>query len=181
MSTHSSKLKLVLALFAILFSGVAFKANAGLDSYEIFLNNKLILKQYVNQALSLESLGLDQSNINDQLVVYYSQCNAPDKLGKGRSISVRDSKGNTVKKWNFADAKNGNAGMVIPVKELLPLGKKTPLSKLSLFYAAEGQRGQLLANFHFGSKSTTYYQKQSSPAGNVKQGTYFTFPELWLL
>src|SRR5215213_4945686 len=107
MSAHNLKQKLLFAVFPILLCGTAFTAKAGLDSYEIYLNNKLILKQYVNQPLKLESLGLDQSNINDRLVIYYSQCNAQDKIGKGRSISVKDAKGNTLKKWDFADARNG--------------------------------------------------------------------------
>ena len=169
MSANHSKQKLLLAVFSILLCGTAFKAKAGLDNYEIYLNNKLILKQYVNQPLTIASLGLDQSNINDQLVIHYSQCNAPDKLAKGRSILVKDVHGNTIKKWNFKDAKEGHTGMIIPVKDLLQLEKKTPLSKLSLYYTAQGHAtGQLLANFHFGSKSTTY-QKQKSILEGVKE------------
>jgi hypothetical protein len=181
MFTHHSKQKFLLAVFSILLCGTAFKAKAGLDSYEIYLNSKLILKQYVNQPLNLESLGLDQSNINDRLVIHYSQCNAPDKLGKGRSISVKDGSGNTIKKWSFADAKDGQTGMVIPVKELLQLEKKTPLSKLSLYYTAEGHAtGQLLANFHFGSKSTTYSQEHKSAVKILPIGSYFTISILLL-
>jgi hypothetical protein len=175
MFTHHAKQKLLLAVFSILLCGTAFKAKAGLDSYEIYLNSKLILKQYVNQPLNLESLGLDNSNINDRLVIHYSQCNAPDKLGRGRSISVRDASGNTIKKWNFADAKSGQTGMVVPVRELLQLEKKTPLSKLSLYYSAEGHAtGQLLANFHFGNKSTTYSQEHKSVVKNLQVYSYFT-------
>ena len=179
MFTHHSKQKFLLAIFSILLCGTAFTAKAGLDSYEIYLNSKLILKQYVNQPLNLESLGLDQSNINDQLTIHYSQCNAPDKLGKGRSISVKDATGNTIKKWNFADAKKGQTGMVIPVKELLQLQNTTPLSKLSLYYAAEGHAtGQLLANFHFGSKGTTYNQQYKSAINFLPVYSYFTFSTL---
>ena len=179
MFTHHSKQKFLLAIFSILLFGTAFQAKAGLDSYEIYLNNKLILKQYVNQPLTLESLGLDQSNINDQLIIHYSQCNAPDKMGKGRSISVKDASGNTIKKWSFADAKSGQTGMVIPVKELLQLEKKTPLSKLSLYYTAEGHAtGQLLANFHFGSKGTTYNQEYKSAIKYLSIGSYFTISTL---
>src|SRR5688500_8641213 len=133
MLAHHGKQRFLLAVFLVLLCGSAFKAKAGLDSYEIYLNNKLILKQYVNQPLTLESLGLNASNINDRLVIHYSQCNAPNKLGKGRSIVVKDSKGNALKKWNFADAKDGHTGMVIPVKELLALEKKSPLNNLSLY------------------------------------------------
>lgn len=157
MSTHNLRQKFLFAVLSILLCGTAFTAKAGLDSYEIYLNNKLILKQYVNQPLKLESLGLDQSNSNDRLVIYYSQCNAPDKIGRGRSISIKDAKGNTIKKWDFGNERKNETGMVIAVKELLALEKKMPLSELSLYYSAEGRpMGQLLANFHFGKNGTTY-------------------------
>ncbi len=168
-------LLIVLLSFVCCFS--AFKAKAGLDSYEIYLNNKLLVKQHVNQPLSLDNLGLDASNINDRLIIYYDQCTAPNKLGKSRSILVRDSQGNTIKKWSFADAKEGRSGMVIPVKELLQLEKKS-VSKLSLFYTAEGHGGQLLANFQVGSKSTTY---QKPVMLDIKRNNYFAFSQLLFL
>ncbi len=175
------KQNLIVVLLSFIFCLSAFKAKAGLDSYEIYLNNKLILKQHVNQPLTLENLGLDASNINDRLVIHYSQCNAPNKLCKSRSILVKDANGNTIKKWNFADAKDGNTGMVIPVKQLLQL-EKSSLSKLSLFYIAEGHAtGQLLANFHFGSKSTSYQQNQKIPIENIKRKTSFAFSQLFFL
>jgi len=169
------KLSLVLVSFVFCFS--AFTAKAGLDSYEIYLNDKLLVKQYVNQPLSLDNLGLNSSNINDRLVIHYSQCNAPNKLGKGRSILIKDVKGNIVKKWNFADAKNGNTAMVIPVKELLQL-EKNALSKLSLFYTAEGHGGQLLANFHFGTKSTTYHSNRKHVIQNKERRIYFPLSQI---
>ena len=178
MLAHHSKRKLFFGLLSILFFGTALKANAGLDSYSIYLNDKLILKQYVNQPLTLESLGLNQSNINDRLIIHYEQCNAPNKLGKSRSITVKDNKGNLIKKWNFKDAQGGNTGMVIAVRDLLQLEKSTPLSKLSLFYTAEGHGGQLLANFHFEKERTAF--KEAMPF-EAKESPYFSFPYLLLL
>ena len=171
------KQKLLGVLSFSIFCFSAFTAKAGLDSYSIYLNNKLLVKQYVNQPLSLDNLGLNASNINDRLVIHYSQCNAPNNLGKGRSVLIKDTKGKTVKKWNFADAKNGNTAMVIPVKELLQL-EKNALSKLSLFYTAEGHGGQLLANFHFGTKSTTYHPNQKQHVQDKERKTYFAFSQL---
>ena len=171
------KQNLMLVLLSSFFCFSAFTAKAGLDSYEIYLNDKLLVKQYVNQPLSLDNLGLNSSNINDRLVIHYAQCNAPNKLGKGRSILIKDAKGNTVKKWNFADAKDGNTAMVIPVKELLQL-EKNSLSKLSLFYTAEGHGGQLLANFHFETKSTTYRSNQKQLVQDKERSTYFPLNQL---
>ena len=159
----------------------AFKAKAGLDSYEIYLNDKLLIKQYVNEPLNLDNLGLDASNVNDRLVIHYSQCNVPNKIGKNRSIIVKDENGNIIKKWNFADAKESNTAMIIPVKELLQLETKS-LSKLSLFYTAEGHAtGQLLANFHFATKNTTYLNNQKTPVQHTKRKNSFAFIELLIL
>ncbi|HWK04605.1 MAG TPA: hypothetical protein VNS58_13285 [Puia sp.] len=123
-------------------------SRAGLDSFEIYLNDKLLEKMVAGKAFSLESLRLDKSNSNDRLVIYYSQCNAVGKTGKERSISVKDSKGKILKEWKFADATGTDAGMTIPVKELLQLEKDKTGGALSLYYTAQGRpEGQLLASF----------------------------------
>lgn len=112
----------------------------GTDSYEIYLNNKLLLKQYVTQPLTLKSLQLNKTNINDQLVIYYSHCG---QIGKGRKIAIRDEKGNIVKEWKFA---NNGDGMTIPVKELLALEQK---NLLSIFYTSEQlPQGRMLTGLH---------------------------------
>lgn len=176
MQRFYSKQKLLLAFLSILFCCTAFKAKAGLDSYEIYLNDKMILKQYVNEPLSLASLQLNQSNINDRLVINYSQCNAPGKVGKDRSILVKDATGKILKQWKFANAAGGRSSMVIPVKDLLVLDKKIPKSELSLYYAAEGRpEGQMLANFHIGSKATTYHSKQTIIANDIVLRASFPF------
>jgi hypothetical protein len=155
-----SYLKQKLFFLGILVFGTAFTAKAGLDSYEIYLNNKLILKQYVNQPLSLESLQLTEANSNDKLVINYSQCNMPDKIGKGRSILVKDAKGNILKEWKFANAKSGRTSMEIAIKELLALDKKAFRSELTLYYKAEQHSGQALTHFRLGTKATTYQPEQ---------------------
>ena len=162
------------ALLFIFLLGSAFTAKAGLDSYEIYLNDKLLIKQYVNQPLSLEALPLTQANINDRLVINYSQCNMPNKLGKGRSILVKDAGGRVLKHWKFADAKSGRSSMVIPVKDLLALDKKASRNELALFYAAEGRtEGQLLAHLRLGTKPITHQRKQLIPAGDIALWAYF--------
>lgn len=153
-------LKQQVLFFLILLCCTATKAKAGLDSYEIYLNEKLILKQYVNEPLKLASLQLTHLNNNDRLVINYSQCNMPDKIGKGRSISVKNSKGKTLKQWKFTNASGTRASMVIPVKDLLALNIQSTEDELSLFYAAEGRpEGQMLAHFQVKNKPVTYNSK----------------------
>ncbi len=133
------------ALIALCFTAFSFTAKLGLDSYEIYLNNKLILKQSVNQPLNLRVLHLDQANDKDQLHIRYKHCNM-EGAGTNRSIVLKDEKGNTLKKWDFADATGADLSMAIPVKELLQLQKNHVQHELSLSYSArELPKGETLA------------------------------------
>jgi len=120
----------------------ATAAVAGVDSYQIYLNNKLIMKQYVTQPLTLESLPLDNAGPNDVLVIYYNHCGA---TGKGRTISIKDTRGALLKEWKFADAANGTTCMTIPVKEIAVLQTKSP--RLLLCYSSkELPEGRMLTS-----------------------------------
>ena len=123
----------------IAFCLIAFvsTANAGLDYYEIFVGKKLVMKRAVNQPLSLESLPVSQANINEQLVIHYYQCNAPNKLGTKRSVTLKDGNGKIIKEWKFADTNGSINGMVIPVKELLQLEKIADGGSLQIYYASQ--------------------------------------------
>ena len=118
------------ALFLTTFS---FAAIAGGDTYEIYLNNKLVFKQRVlnTTAVDLNSLPLTKANYNDELEIYYSHCGV---TGTGRSIEIKDDQGNVLKEWKFADATGNNASMLIPVKEILDLQKNNANASLSLYY-----------------------------------------------
>lgn len=144
---------LAVVLTCSLLSLLAFNVKGGQDVYEIYLNNKLILRQAGNKSLTLQSLQLTKANSNDQLVIYYNHCGT---TGKGRSIAIKDDKGNIVKEWKFADASGSNTGMTIPVKELLQLEKNYEHSQLNLFYASEQlPKGRTLSALQFAGKSTT--------------------------
>ncbi|SKC95931.1 hypothetical protein SAMN05660461_0563 [Chitinophaga ginsengisegetis] len=135
-------------LMALAFTVFSFTTKVGLDSYEIYLNNKLILKQSVNQPLSLRVLQLSQASSRDQLRINYKHCGSP-VTGTDRSIVLKDEKGNTLKKWTFANATGSDVSMTIPVKELLQLEKSNADHNLSLHYAArELPKGETLAFLH---------------------------------
>ena len=132
-------------LVALGFTVFGFTANLGLDSYEIYLNNKLILKQYVNQPLSLRKLQLEKANANDQLRINYKHCHG-NGVGTDRSIAIKDERGNTLKKWDFADGKGANTNMIIAVGELSRLEREHANQDLSLHYASrELPKGEVLA------------------------------------
>lgn len=136
-------------------------AKAGLDYYEIYMGKKLILKRALNQPLNLAMLPISDANINEQLIIYYHQCNAPGKLGSKRIITLKDGNGNKVKEWKFADANGSNTGMFIPVKELIQLQKTSKSNMLDLFYTAEGRsEGQKLASIAASPQTLGYIDTQ---------------------
>jgi hypothetical protein len=112
----------------------AFTVIRGVDVYEIYLNNKLLLQQAANKPFTLQSLQLNKGNINDELVIYYNHCG---ESGRHRSIAIKDDKGNTIKEWKFTDANEVRSAMRIPVKELLQLDKSYAHSSLTIFYSAQ--------------------------------------------
>lgn len=137
----------VLALVTLCLTVFVFTAKAGLDSYEIYLNNKLMLKQYVNQPLNLRKLLLEKVDVNDQLLIYYTHCSTKS-AGTSRNIVIKDGQGNTLKRWEFANVAGSNTSMVIPVKELLLLEKNNAHHDLSFHYTAkELPEGMMLASF----------------------------------
>jgi hypothetical protein len=126
-----------IGLLALLISFASVSAKAGGDGYEIYLNNKLILKQYQGQNLSLTSLVLSEANVNDKIVICYTRCNVPDQSGKSRSITLKDNNGNVLKVWTFNNLAEDKGSMSIPVQEILELQKKTGEKPVSIFYAAQ--------------------------------------------
>ena len=59
---------------------------------------------------------------------------------------IKDEKGNTLKKWTFANATGSDLSMAISVKELLQLEKNNAHHDLSIHYTArELPKGETLA------------------------------------
>lgn len=136
----------VFTLITLGFTAFGFTTKFGLDSYTIYLNDKLILKQTVNQPLSLRVLPLGTAKETDQLRISYNHCTIKNGVGTGRSVSLQDEKGNILKKWVFADATGSDLNMAIAVKELLALAKTHSSQELSLHYAArELPKGEMLS------------------------------------
>lgn len=151
------------SLLFILMSGIFTKANAGGETYSIYLNKKLLFTRHVysNNPLEIKTLELGMANYNDQLVVYYYGCGP---VAKGRNIVVKDNDGKVLKKWAFADAAEGGA-MTIPVKEILQLEKNGNV-KTNLYYYSSNTvpKGRMLAPIELegAKKSATSLDKNSS-------------------
>jgi hypothetical protein len=167
MQSRSFKPIWVLLLTTTLACLQSFTAKAGGEGFEIYLNNKLILRQAVNKPFTLHSLQLDKANRDDQLVIHYYQCGP---IHKDRTIVIKDDKGNTIKEWKFDDASGRtNNGMTIPVKELLQLEKNYSGSNLNIvYYAQQLPKGRALSAIQFNGKSTTWRMQQELwPVGNA--------------
>jgi hypothetical protein len=143
-------LMLLFTLITLSFASLSFTNKFGLDKFEIYLNNKLLQKQYVNQPLNLRVLQLNKAKESDQLQIVYSHCMRDNGPGTGRSIALKDENGNTLQKWVFADATGAGLKMTIAVKDLLQLEKKNESHKLSLYYASnELEKGEMLSMIRF--------------------------------
>lgn len=148
-TTFNRRVSQLFMLIVCCFTALSFTTKLGLDRYEIYLNDKLVLQQSVNQPLNLRKLQLNKAAENDELRIYYRHCHTPN-TGTGRSIAVKDEKGRLLKKWTFSNAAGTDQGMVIPVKELLRLERAHMQQELSLCYTAhELPKEEALAFVHF--------------------------------
>jgi hypothetical protein len=152
-STFNQAFMKLFTLITLCFIAVGFTGNLGLDSYEVHLNDKLILKHSVNQPLNLRTLQLDKASADDQLRIIYTHCMVKG-AGTDRSIAIKNEKGAVLKKWEFANATGSNLSMTIPVKELLKIEKASADHDLRIYYTArELPKGEMLALIQQDKKS----------------------------
>lgn len=92
----------------------SFSTSPGGDTLKVYLNDKLLFKQFVNHDPS-HSISLNEATANDQLIVYYDHCGS---IGTGRTICLFDGQ-QELKKWTFKDTKTESlAGMSCKVSEI---------------------------------------------------------------
>lgn len=138
----------MMALVTLSFAGFGFTRNFGLDSYEIWLNDRSLMKGYVNQPLDTRLVTLDK-NATGNLHVGYTHC-MNKTGGTARSLTLKDENGQSLHKWNFADGAGTDQKMDITVKELAQLDKKNTGHSLRLYYMArEMQKEEMLALVRF--------------------------------
>jgi hypothetical protein len=158
--TNSNCTLLKTFIVTVLFSTISFAATAGGDTYQIYLNNKLVFKQRVlnSSPMDLNSLQLTKANYNDELEIYYSHCGV---TGTGRCVEIKDEQNHILKEWKFKDADAANAAMSIPVKEILELQKNNPNAVLNLYYFSSKYlpKGRMIASIKMQGKNTTMNKK----------------------
>lgn len=120
---------LLVLVCAALFS---FTSKFGSDSFEVWLNGKRILQQYVHVSKGVQTLQLASASDKDKLDIYYSHCG---HIGTNRYITIKDVKNRPLKVWKFTDAIGNNAAMSFKLKDVLSL-KKHKTDKLNLVYSS---------------------------------------------
>jgi len=128
----------------------SFSSYPGGDSFEIYVNNKLVLQEHLYGKKDVTSLPLNYDSDQDQLSIHYSHCG---QIGTARNIIIKDEQNKVLKEWHFADSPAGVKNpMTCKVKDIVALGDSR--NSLNLFYSSkELPKGQLLASIHVANKT----------------------------
>src|SRR5688500_9506440 len=120
MKSILNKTKLLgLGLLVTSFSLLSFTRFGG-DTFEIYLNGKLLHQQALYNKQGVKTIALSSANYNDEMSVKFSHCGT---VGKDRTITLKNGQDQTVKQWRFEDSKGGLTPMTFKVKEILDLQK----------------------------------------------------------
>ncbi len=138
-------------LLASLISLVSFTGIKGGDVFEIYLNDDLVIQQFMHNDKSVKNLTLTEANYDDQLLVKFSHCGVS---GKDRTLTLKDAKDNVIRKWTYANNTGKNRSMICPVKDIMDLQKTKGNITLKLCYSsAELPNGYVLAAIPKSGKS----------------------------
>jgi hypothetical protein len=130
-------------LVAIAATLLSFTANFGGEGFEIYLNGKIVLQQFGKDMEQVKTLQLQSASSNDKLTIRYHHCG---RVGKNRTLTIKDGQNNLVKEWRFKDAASSAADMSCHMQDLLSL-KKGNNNVLNLYYSSsELPKGRQLAS-----------------------------------
>lgn len=138
-------------VLAVLFATASsFTGTWGGDTYRVYVNNKLVLEQFVYDQKSVPAISLDQRSPNDEVRVYYSHCG---KVGHARNLVIKDKSDKVLKQWKFADVAANDAPMSCKASDIVNLQKG---GRLGLYYSAkELPDGKMLAGIIVGKDNVT--------------------------
>ena len=137
-------------LCSILFS---FSTTPGAHSFQVYLDSKLIIDQYVNSKMNAPTLLVDPAENYSQLIVKYNECG---RTVTGRTITIKDGNNKALKDWHFEGAATGYENpMAFQIKDITALKQKGS-NTLKLYYSSkEFPEGQQIANVVIGSDAET--------------------------
>ena len=137
---------LLVLVCASLFS---FTRIAGGDSFQVYLNGKLVLDQALYKSKDIQNLEFVQASSNDEVEICYNHCG---RIGTSRSITAKDGQQKILKTWHFPDASGKN--MSFRLQDLRDLQTNSKGKSIGLYYSSkELPAGQQLASVSVNSKS----------------------------
>ena len=137
------------AVVALFFS---FSRISGAHSFQVYLDKKLMIDQYVNSNMEAPVLLIDPTENYNELIVKYNECG---RTVTDRTISIKDEANNVLKNWQFEGAASGfKDPMVLSMKDVTALKQKTHKT-LKLYYSSkEFPAGQQVAALVIGTEGT---------------------------
>ena len=115
----------------------------GGDSLEVFLNKKLVFRQFMHTDQSVKTVTINPAAEKQQLEINYRHCG---QVGKSRVLALKNLKNQVVQSWNFTDVNAKEASMVINVQDIVK-GMKKNEERVHLYYTSkEIPGGKLLAD-----------------------------------
>lgn len=138
------------ALCTILFS---FSSMTGAHNFQVYLDDELVIDQYVDSKMIAPIVRLDPAENYGQLIVKYNECG---RTVTGRTLTIKGDGNKVLKDWRFEGASTGyEESMVCQVKDITGLKQKES-NTLKLYYSSkEFPEGQQIANLVIGSEATT--------------------------
>ena len=116
-------------LFAVLATIVlcSFVPLPGGYNYEVYLNNRMIMQEYLHGRKEAPTVPLNTTNTDDQLSIMFNNCN---KVDNSRKISLKTEDDKTLKEWTFADSPALKDKMNIKASEITFFGNNNSMEKL---------------------------------------------------
>ena len=131
-----------LAMIALCTTLFSFIPEPGVDSFTIYLNDKLLIRQHVTPEASANTVTLKVSGAADVLKVHYNHCG---KIGIKRRMAIQDGNKKVLKTWEYSD--NDTPFMNVAAKELIPFKNHAGNQGLHLVYSSrEIPGGMVLAS-----------------------------------
>lgn len=123
----------------------SFTAKPGGDVFEIYLNGKQVIQQFVHVDKTVKTLHFATLNASDKIEVLYSHCG---QMGTNRVIHIRNEKGEMVKELRFPEATSKRSLMAFTRGEI----SRNVNTALRLYYSSkELPQERLLATLDFSS------------------------------
>lgn len=132
---------------------MSFSPGWGGESFEIYVNDKLVIQQSGSSLNTVKTIKLDPSLQSSQIAVWYYHCG---RLGKNRVVTLRDSNEKLLNEWRFDDATGIESKMYCSVEKVLAAISVSAGNAVSLHYSSsELPNGRKLAIFKMPVESKT--------------------------